>query len=239
MSESNIHAKHRLRMKERYRKEGLDGFSDHEVLELLLFFALPYKNTNDIAHELINRFGSLSGVLEADYKDLIKVDGIAENAATCLTLMPDLFKRYSLDKQMNDSTFKNMDDIYEYLLNSFIGSVRERVDILLFDAAMRMISHLNICEGTFEHSSLNAERIAEMVFSNNGTNFILVHNHPSGDSTPSDTDLIITREIYKAFLPFKKYMIGHVIVAGDECRNILDTALGTVIGDQEMVLSRR
>lgn len=225
MDEQNIHKEHRLRMKKRFRENGIDGFSDHEVLELLLFYGIPYKNTNDVAHHLMKHFGSLSGVLEAEYADLVKVDGIGENTATLLQFIPELFKRYSVDKQMNGNRFRNVEEIGEYLVNTYIGSVRERVDILLFDSGMRMIAHIELSEGSFENSMLDSGRLAEIVFSHHTSGFVLAHNHPSGITEPSDVDIMMTREIYKAFIPFKKYMISHFIVAGGEYEDILPRAV--------------
>lgn len=225
MDEQNIHKEHRLRMKKRFRENGLEGFSDHEVLELLLFFGIPFKNTNDIAHHLINRFGSLSGVLETEYTDLLEIDGIGENTGTLLKFIPELFRRYSVDKRVNGSRFLDLHDIGEYLVNSYIGTVRERVDILLFDSGMRLIAHLELSEGSFEGSLLDSGRLAEIVFSHHAISFALAHNHPSGTVDPSDADLMITREIYKAFIPFKKYMISHFIVANGEYADILPKAI--------------
>ena len=94
----SIHSGHRERMREKYRAAGLDAFSSHEVIELLLFYANKRSDTNPVAHRLIEHFGSLPAVLEAEYDDLIKVDGVGDTAATLITLMPHLFRRYTSEK---------------------------------------------------------------------------------------------------------------------------------------------
>ncbi len=96
--QKNVHEGHRKRLKSRFLEEGLDGFDDHQVLELLLFFSIPQKNTNVLAHELIEKYGSLSGVLEADPKDLITNKGIGENSAALISLIPALSRRYLKDR---------------------------------------------------------------------------------------------------------------------------------------------
>lgn len=221
MPKQNLHSKHRQRMKKRFLENGLDGFSDHEVLELLLFFGIPQCNTNETAHRLINRFGSFSGVLDAEFSDLVQELGIGDHTATLLTFMPSLFRRYSMDKQENDGVFKDMDRVGEYLVNNFIGSTREKVDILLFDPAMKLIAHLNLCEGSPESTFIDPERVADMVFSHHAANFVLCHNHPFGNAEPSDTDLAVTRKIYYSFKPFKKNILEHIIVSGGEYKKIL------------------
>ena len=96
MSEKTVHAGHRARLRERFLKEGLSGFSEHEVLELLLMFAIPQKDVNPLAHALIGRFGSLSAVLEASPAELMRVAGVGQNAAALLSLMPQLMGYYSI-----------------------------------------------------------------------------------------------------------------------------------------------
>lgn len=225
MSKKNLHNGHRERMKEQFRKNGLDSFTDHEVLELLLYFSIPRHNTNETAHKLMNRYGSLSAVLDANFSDLIKQPGIGEHSATLFNLIPELSRRYSLDKFSNKRTFKSMDEICELLINHFIGQTDEHVELFMFDAAMKLIGHTPIQKGSPNAASLNPQIIAEAIFSYNAVNFILTHNHPSGNPEPSDFDLSVTREIYRAFLPMNKRLIDHIIVAGGKCNLLLQKSL--------------
>ena len=219
-----LHNEHRKRMKERYRSTGLDAFQEHEVVELLLFFGIPYRNTNDIAHVLLNKFGSVSGILDASYDELTQVKGIGENAATLITMMPDLFRRYTMDKQKGDRVFDSVEKIGEYCLSHFIGATTEHVELLLFDAGMHMTDHVTVHKGTLS-SSVNAEILAEYIFGGHVSCFALAHNHPFGSTAPSEDDLYVTREIYRAFQALNKHMIEHLVIAGDGYEGILERSL--------------
>ena len=225
MDEKNLHNEHRKRMKEQFLNNGLDSFSDHEVLELLLFFSIPRHNTNETAHKLMNRYGSLSAVLDASFTDLVKQPGIGAHSATLFTLMSQLVRRYTLDKLNGKRVFKTMDEICELAINHFIGQTEEHVELYMFDAAMKLIAHIPIQKGSPNSASLNPQIIAESIFSYNAVNFVICHNHPSGNLEPSDFDLRVTREIYKAFLPMNKRLVDHVIIADGKYNLLLQKSL--------------
>ncbi len=212
----NLHREHRKRMKARFREKGLDGFSDHEVLELLLFFAIPRVNTNETAHLLLNRFGTLSGVIEASHDELMSVKGIGENSATLINLLSQFTRRYELDRSRPRDSFSSMESVGNYLINHFIGATREHVELLLFDAKMHMIDHVTVHEGAVNSSDVNPERIAEIVFSGRASCFVLAHNHPGGKCVPSDEDIIVTKKLKAAFAPFNVRMLDHFLVCGGE-----------------------
>ncbi len=224
MKNENVHAEHRKRVKNRFVENTLDSFQDHEVLEMLLFFGIPYKNTNELSHSLISRFGSLSGVLDADFDQLMTHKGVGYNTAVLLTLMPQLFRRYSLDKIENRGDFNSIDIIGEFIVNHFIGATKEHVELLLFDGRMNMVDHMTVHEGALSSSDINMERIAEAIFSHRSNVFVLAHNHPSGVLEPSKEDLFVTRAISRAFAPFNKFLLEHFIVADGQYSRIMDRA---------------
>ena len=121
ISKENVHKGHRERMKDTFLKNGLSGFSEHEIIELLLFFGIPMKDTNEIAHHLLNSFGSISDVFNAHYEDLIKVKGMTKNAAVFLKMMPDLFKRY-VKNAKNVATLDNIETINEFFTSEYFGA---------------------------------------------------------------------------------------------------------------------
>lgn len=226
MENINIHKGHRARMKTKYRQNGLDALEDHEVLEMILYYAVPYRNTNETAHKLLNTFRTLSGVFDADYEELIRMEGVGENTATLLTLIPELARRYSLDKLKPKDVFDSNDMIGRYLLNHYIGKEREHVELLLFDAKMRMIDHMTLHEGALTSSDINCEKVAELIFSNRAANYALAHNHPGGSIEPSQEDLSITRMIYRTITPLNRYMVDHFIIADGRYGRILKRSLG-------------
>ncbi|MBE6685730.1 MAG: hypothetical protein E7591_00675 [Ruminococcaceae bacterium] len=221
----NLHEKHRQRTRERFLQNGLESFNDHQVLELMLFFSIPRCDTNETAHRLLNKYGSLSAVFDAGYSDFLKQNGVGTNTATLFSIIPELARRYMIDKSTGKRVFKTMDDITELLINHFIGQSEEYVELFMFDASMKLIAHTPIQKGDPNSTSLNPQIIAESVFEHNAVNFLLAHNHPSGSLEPSDFDLSVTREIYRAFLPMNKRLIDHIIVAGGECNLLLQKSL--------------
>ncbi len=219
-----MHKKHRQRMKQRFKKFGLDSFQDHEALELLLFYGLPYKNTNEMAHELLNKFGSFSGVFGASREELMSISGIGDHAATLIEFIPQLFRRYSMDLMSEQTKYDNRELLSEYVVNHFIGQTREHVQLFLFDSAMRRIDSIMLCEGGLNEVSVNSEAVAEHVFANRAASFVIAHNHPSGNVEPTFDDLCITRSIWHSLAALNREMVEHYIVAGSECLPILTRA---------------
>ena len=136
---SGIHAGHRQRMKERFLAGGLDGFSDHEVLELILFYAIPRRDVNELSHRLVERFGSFRAVFDADYEDLCKVDGIGENAAILIKLMSESFRKYALSDGKDVMLYDTLQKVGEYAVKLYIGVSVEKLYALLFDNKMMLL----------------------------------------------------------------------------------------------------
>ena len=130
----SVHQGHRERMKQRFLKEGLDGFADHEVLELLLFYAIPQRDTNDLAHRLIDRFGSLDAVLDAPREELLSVKGVGENTATLLTLATWIYRRYLISAQREPVRVDSTDKAKALLWPRFVGEKDEVVYMLCMDS---------------------------------------------------------------------------------------------------------
>ena len=219
-----LHNKHRSRMRNKYRESGLDAFADHEVLELLLFYAIPRVNVNGVAHELMRRFGTLDRVFEADASELCEVPGIGENTALLIGMIPDFARRYALAKNSGKLQMSDCEAVAQYLVNYYIGQTREKVNLLLFDNNGKLIETVTLHDGAATGSDVNVERIAEIVFSRKAASFILAHNHPGG-AEPSRSDLALTRSVYRAFENFRVNFRDHIIVAGGKCRGILAQSL--------------
>ena len=129
---ANVHEGHRQRLRDRFLKEGLDGFAPHNVLELLLFYAVPQRDTNELAHRLLTRFGSLSGVLDADFDELCQVEGVGANVATLLKLVPGLARRYLDDYDENGVVLTTIEEVGTFLRPKFIGRNNEMIFLLYF-----------------------------------------------------------------------------------------------------------
>ena len=211
----SIHEGHRQRLKERFLREGLDGFTDVQVLELLLFYVVPRKDTNPIAHALVDRFGSLARVLDASVSKLTQVDGISENGATFLKLVREIERRYALS-QGEEIILNTIDDCCEYLTRFFKGKRNETVYLLSLDAKLKLLSCREVGEGSVNYASVPIRRCVEMALEDGATSVILAHNHPSGLALPSGEDVATTRRLAMALSAVEIQLVDHIVVADDD-----------------------
>ena len=216
-----MHENHRDRLKNRFLTENLDTFEPHNVLELLLFYSIPQKDTNETAHRLIERFGSLSDVLDAPFEELIQVPGIKEHSATLLKLIPALSRRYMLDKHHGDEPLSSTEKIGQYFVDKYFGINVETVYLLLLDNKFDVIDCVKIHEGSVSSAAITLRRLVELALYRRASMVVLAHNHPSGVPIPSSEDIYTTREIKKAFDLLEIKMLGHILVAGEKYINIL------------------
>lgn len=209
----NIHKGHRQKVKERYFETGLAGMPDHNVLEMLLFFGIPQKDTNEMAHELIEKFGSFSAVLEAKKADLMEVKGMTENAACLITLFLPVYKRYTEDLNKKRPIMQSRKDYIKYLKNLYLDSPNnERVYILCFDSNNKLIACRKISEGDYASSLFDIRKISSIVLETNAKKIVLSHNHPNGQLEPSRDDCIITKDLHDLLKFLKVKLVDHVII---------------------------
>ena len=213
MATESIHKGHRERLKQRFLEEGLDNFTDFQVLELLLFYAIPRQDTNPIAHALMDHFGSLSQVLDAPVEELKKVEGIKGNAATLLALVTQLCRYYQVDSAQRVEILQSLDACGAYLLPRFFGRVRETVFLLCLDAKCKVICCKEIGEGSVNAASISIRKVVEMALNTNATSVILAHNHPSGLAFPSEEDVLTTKRLYAALQAVDVVLADHIVVA--------------------------
>jgi len=211
--EGSIHKGHRERLKQRFREQGLDDFTDIQVLELLLFYAIPQRDTNPIAHGLLEHFGSLSRVLEAEYAELKKVPGISDHSATLLALVTDLCRYYQVDSAQRVEILTTLDACGAYLVPWFFGRTRETVFLLCLDAKCKVLCCKEVGEGSVNSASISVRKIVETAISSNATTVILAHNHPSGVALPSAEDVQTTRRIAAALNAVEVHLADHIVVA--------------------------
>ena len=212
----SVHDGHRQRLKERFCKEGLDNFDEHQVLELLLFYCIPRMDTNPIAHALLNRFGSLAQVLEAPVEELEKVPGIGHNAAVFLSLITAAGRYYQVNCAANNVIMRSVADCGRYLQPFFYGRRNETVYLLCLDAKCKVLSCKEIGEGSVNSAGVPIRRIVETALAANATSVILAHNHPSGLAVPSDADIQTTRRVAMALDAVEIGLIDHIVVADDD-----------------------
>ena len=216
MGTESIHKEHRKRLKKRFLDNGLDDFTDIQALELLLFYAIPRRDTNVLAQALLERFGSLSQVLEADAADLKKVNGIGEEAALLLTLMPQLARFYQVDSVKRVKCLTSLEDCGRYLLPYFFGRDTETVFLLCLDAKCKVLCCKEVGMGSVNAASISVRRIVETALAANATAVVLAHNHPSGMALPSDEDVLTTRRVAMALGAVEIRLVDHIVVADDD-----------------------
>ena len=218
----SIHDGHRQRLKERFLRSGLDNFTDIQVLELALFYCIPRKDTNPIAHALLDHFGSLSQVLEASVEELQKVPGIGENTALYLTMLTQIGRFYLVDRSQREVILPTIDKCGAYLVPFFFGRTVETVFLLCLDAKCKVLCCREIGEGSVNSAGISVRRIVEVALGTNATTVVLAHNHPSGIALPSAEDVQTTRRVAAALSAVEVQLADHIVVAdGDYVSMVL------------------
>lgn len=208
-----LHEEHRKRLRNRFAAEGLDSFTDVQVLELLLFYCIPRKDTNEIAHRLLDRFGSLPQVMEAKPEDLCKVDGIGEVAATFLNLIPAAAGYYGQERARMIKNLQTVEECGAYLLPFFFGKSVETVYLLCLDAKRKVLGCPWIGEGSINSAAVPIRKIVETALALNATSVVLAHNHPSGIALPSQEDVFTTRLLASTLNAVEITLVDHFVVA--------------------------
>ena len=220
-NEKNLHAGHRKRLKTRFLENGLEKFEPHNILELLLFYSIPRKDTNDIAHELIERFGSLSAVFDASVNELTKVDYITENSAALIKLIHALSKAYLVDKTSHKDKLSGVEYIKEFLLSIYHGEKNECVYVLFLNNSFELLGHIKAHEGSVNSSTIDVRRVLEGIFKFNASMLVVAHNHPSGSVFPSMEDIQTTGQLLTIFSPFNIPVVEHFVVNEIDCYPII------------------
>ncbi len=228
-----IHDGHREKMRQRFLKGGLESFADHEALELLLYYAIPRKDTNPIAHALMDRYGSLSAVLTAPVEDLRKVEGIGENAAVLLKLAPQLCRKARMADAEQETVLNSSERAGAYLLERFADARNEVVYQLCLDRKGKLIACKCLGEGGVTNAELDLRRVMENAILTSASAVILAHNHPSGIALPSEDDYTTTDRVKKALQTIGVQLADHIIVADGDFVSMADS--GYLDGKTDMM----
>lgn len=212
----SIHDGHRQRLKERFCREGLEHFEEHQVLELLLFYCIPRVDTNPIAHALLERFGSFAQVMEASVEELERVPGIGHSAAVFLSLVTSAGRYYQVNSASRRVKLYTVEECGKYLMPLFYGKHNEIVYLLSLDAKGKVLNCNQIGEGSVNSAGVPVRRIVETALGTNATSVVLAHNHPSGLAVPSDADVQTTRRVALALAAVDIQLVDHIIVADED-----------------------
>lgn len=218
----SVHEGHRQRMRRQLQTSGMDSLSDVQVLEVLLYYAIPRADTNPLAHRLLERFGSLSGVLEAAPDELVQVEGMGQSAAQLISLIPQLERRHFIDRSGPVNVLDTTTRCGQYLVPYFHGEQNEVVYLLCLDAKCKVLSCVPVHRGSITAASISVRKIVQTALNQNAASVVLAHNHPSGYALPSQEDIDTTRTIQAALHGVGIVLADHIIVADDDFVSLAD-----------------
>lgn len=219
--DKNIHEKHRERMKSLFLKNGLDAFSEVEKLEFLLFFSVPFKDTNPLAHKLLDEFKSLSGVLEASYDSLIAVEGVGHHTAIFLSALHEYITQYYRGKS-NTTILDSSVKTKQFCKDLFVAQKTESFLIICLGNDNSVINTKFITSGSANSVNVEIKDISKFAFNNNCERIMVAHNHPTGKAIPSDNDISYTASIILGLSLNDIDLVDHIIVGTDNVYSMLD-----------------
>lgn len=219
----SIHTGHRQRLKDRFRREGLDNFDELYVLELLLYYCIPRIDTNPLAHRLLDHFGSLTAVLDASVEELEKVDGMGENAATFLSLITQVGRYYLVKSSAPGKVLRSVEECGNFLRPYFFGRDKETVFILCLDAKSKVLCCKMVGEGSVNSANIPIRRVVQMALSVNASSVVLAHNHPSGLAIPSADDIQTTHRVAAALAAVEITLVDHMVFSKDDFVSIVQS----------------
>ena len=210
----NIHEGHRQRVKERFLNHGLDSFTEIQILETLLFYAVPKKDTNETAHLLINTFGSLKKVFEARYEDLTKVKGIGDNAASLIKFFQMASKKYLelAYRDTKEKTYNTPKKLKQYCMQLFLGEKKEMIYAIALDCDLAIIGREALNTGEPDKVFLSYRKLTEFVHKSNATRIVLTHNHPNGAEMVSRNDIEVTSDAAELLDQISVELVDHIVV---------------------------
>lgn len=213
---TNVHSGHRERLREQFFFHG-ESMREHQILELMLSYVIPQKDTNPIAHELINKFGSISQVVDSPIEELMQVKGVSKVVASFLNFQSKFIGIYKKSKANNKPYLKNINDIIEYLKQVIeIGEV-ERFYYLCLDTKDKLISFREMGVGTDKSVNLSSKEFINNIINYKAHSVALCHTHPCGIATPSIQDKMLTQTIYSLLEGINVKLIDHIILSHDGC----------------------
>ena len=219
------HAGHRKRLRERYARAGFDGFAPHEVLELLLAYAIPRRDTKPIARALLGRFGSLAGVLAAEKAELMAVPGIGEQAATLLTMLLPLMRLYQQSQLEEMPDLSRTEQRHAYCRALLMGERYERLYVLALDASGRLLGKRLISSGDEGETAVYPRLIVSALLSAGAAGAVLCHNHPDGNPAPSRADMEMTTALAQMLRPLGIALHDHLIVGASDCVSLTERGM--------------
>lgn len=219
----NIHEGHRAKVKARFLETGFTGFSEHQIVELMLFYVYAQADTNEIAHRLINHYGSLAAIFDATYEDLMENGKLPARAAFLFKMVPALITVYH-DSKNRLKTYDNIEKLKRLFEPYFIGLDHEEFRVACFDTSLRLNACLLISKGGFTSSDVDMRRIVEAAINSKASNIAIAHNHPGAQPLPSPDDLRITKLIKSTMSSIGINLLDHIIIGENRTLSMRESA---------------
>lgn len=204
---------HRSRIKNKYMQTGFDGWAEYEILELLLTLAIPRRDTKQTAKDMLNEFGSLTEVINADISDIKKIKGAGENVAFLLKILKDTSSIYLKNQIFNRDIVKSPQAVFDYLQVHFTGLKKESFMVLFLNSANEITAHKSFESGTVNQAIVFPREITAHALKTHAVSVILAHNHPSGNTNPSSEDITLTKKIKAALKTVDIALLDHLIIS--------------------------
>ncbi len=212
----NIHSGHRKRVKENVCKNGFSQFEDHKLLELLLFYAIPQADTNELAHNLLNEFGTFEELVKADINRLKRVKGVGDNTAVLIATVGEVYYRALKSKRIKKTAYKTPDDFKALAVSYLCAEKVEKIYIFCMDSAGKLKKAVELSSGDESSSYIDFRKALQVALDCDAKKVVFAHNHPNGDCEPSPSDMDSTRSICVTFRRLGILIIDHIIIGHDD-----------------------
>lgn len=219
------HKGHRSRLRARFLSAGAEALADHELIEMTLFMALPRRDTKPVAWALLARFGSYANVIAAPAADLLSIEGLSEAGVSALKLVQAAAQRLTKAEVLHRPVLDNWDRLMDYLQVVLGREKTEQFRVLYLDSRNRLLADVPQAKGTVNHTPVYPREVIKQALELHAVALILVHNHPSGDPSPSEEDILMTKAVKRAANALSLVLHDHVIVGNGRTLSMRKTGL--------------
>lgn len=209
------HNGHRERVRTLISQSGLDALLPHQILEFLLFYGIPYKDTKQIAYQLLDAYGTFDGVLDASVEDLLKIKGMTRNAAMLLSTLPEVFDKYRESKKSTKYVCA-LEELPLFVSQLFKDMSQEYLYLICLDAKYRLLHTDLLNSGNISAVHADVRKIVEIALRHNAVIIVLAHNHPSGVPVPSNEDVLYTAELSNILSTMDIQLLDHLVMTDDK-----------------------
>lgn len=216
MADGSVHSGHRERMRQRYLKEGADGFADHELLEMLLYYAIPRGNTNPLAHRMIEEFGTFYALIESDPIDIARICKVSSNTAILIALQKEVSKRCIQSRWKERAVLDSVSKSASYCKTLLAFQNYEQFYVICLDSKRRFIHAAKVADGTIHQTVVHPRLVVEAAIKYQASGVILSHNHPGGGEKPSFGDITLTAKLHELLTALDIQLVDHIIVSDDK-----------------------